>query len=103
MSDETVYVRNEEGAVHSVTREHYDHYLVQTTNAGRTYPLPGWSLITEDEARQANPQLFGEWDDRVVYTDDEVARMVARQKALDEWREGQRKPVNRSRGTKTAD
>jgi hypothetical protein len=81
MSD-TVYVRNEEGAVHSVTREHYEKYLVQRTNAGRTFPLPGWTEITEAEAKKNHPQLFGKPDPTIVYTDEELIRAAQRAETL---------------------
>jgi hypothetical protein len=96
--NETVYVRNERGAVHSVTRAHYEHYLTQQSqDTGKHYPLPGWALITEKEAREANPQLFGEWDDRIVFTDDEIARAVQREEAIKKFRRG--RGIQRSRGT----
>jgi hypothetical protein len=99
---ETVYVKNELGMVHSVTRAHYEHYLTQQSqDTGKRYPLPGWALVTEKEAREANPQLFGEWDDRIVFTDDEIARAVQREEAIKKFRRGQ--GVARSRGTKPAD
>lgn len=101
MSDpnETVYVRNERGAVHSVTRYHYEHYLTQQSNdTGKHYPLPGWSLVDEDEARKANPQLFGEWDDQIVFTDDELARQALREEAIQKLRNS--RGTSRSRGTK---
>jgi hypothetical protein len=83
---ETVYVRNEDGAVHSVTREHYLEYLVTRTNAGRTFPLPGWSIVTETEAKKSNPQLFGKPDPTIVFTDEELIRHHSRQKLLAELR-----------------
>jgi hypothetical protein len=84
--DEVVYVTNEEGAVHSVTREHYLEYLVTRTNAGRVFPLPGWKIITEAEAKKTNPQLFGKPDPRIVFTDEELIRHHNRQKLLAELR-----------------
>jgi hypothetical protein len=100
MSDplETVYVRNERGAVHSCTRAHYEHYLTQQSqDTGKHYPLPGWELIDEAEARKANPQLFGEWDDRIVFTDDEIVRQLQREEAIKKFRRS--RGTARSRGT----
>lgn len=88
MSDEgTVYVKNERGAVQSVTRDHYEHYLTQrSTDTGKDYPLPGWEKITEAEAKKANPQLFGKPDPNIVFTDEELIRHYNRQKLLAELR-----------------
>jgi hypothetical protein len=83
---DTVYVRNEEGGIHSVTQEHYDKYLTQTTNAGNTYILPGWEVIKEAEAKKAHPQLFGEPDPAIYLSDDELVKALARKKALAELR-----------------
>jgi hypothetical protein len=82
----TVYVKNEEGAVQSVTQEHFDKYLTTTTNAGRTFILPGWEIIKEAEAKKAHPQLFGEPDPDVYLSDDELVKALARKKALAELR-----------------
>jgi hypothetical protein len=80
----TIYVRNEEGGVHSVDQEHYDKYLTQTTNAGNTYILPGWEVIKEADAKKANPQLFGEPDPQVYLSDDELIKAAQRKKLLAE-------------------
>ena len=85
MSD-TIYVRNEEGGVHSVDQEHYDKYLTQTTNAGNTYILPGWEVIKEADAKKAHPQLFGETDPQVYLSDDELVKAAQRKKLLAELR-----------------
>jgi hypothetical protein len=79
-----VYIRNEMGGVQSVTEEHYARYLTTRTNDGGTYPIPGVSILTEDEAREANPQLFGHLDPKVIFTDDELARQLTRKKQLRE-------------------
>lgn len=62
----TTYVRNAFGVVHSVTDEDYEKYLTQRGDNGELYPLPGWSVIKEAEARKASPQLFGAPDPNVV-------------------------------------
>lgn len=80
----TVYIRNEKGGVQSVTDEHYAKHLTVRTNEGGVYPLPGVTVITEDDARTAHPQLFGEADPQVVFTDDELARVLTRKKQLRE-------------------
>lgn len=82
--DEAVYIKNERGAVHSVTRSHYDLYLTQTSpDTGKTYPLPGWAVITEEEARELNPQLFGVADPRITYTSKELKEMYEQKKMYD--------------------
>ena len=83
---ETIYVRNEEGGIHSVDQEHYDKYLTTRTNAGNTYILPGWAVISKEEAKAAHPQLFGEPDPAVYLSDDELVKALARKKALAELR-----------------
>jgi hypothetical protein len=83
---DTIYLRNEEGGVHSVDQEHYDKYLTTTTNAGNTYILPGWEVISEAAAKKAHPQLFGEPDPQVYLSDDELVKALARKKALAELR-----------------
>lgn len=80
----TVYIRNEKGGVQSVTDEHYAKHLTTRTNDGGTFPVPGITVITEDEAREAHPQLFGAQDPQVVFTDDELARQLTRKKQLRE-------------------
>jgi hypothetical protein len=80
----TIYVRNEEGGVHSVDQEHYDKYLTQGTNAGNTYILPGWEVIKEADAKKAHPQLFGEPDPQVYLSDDELIKAAQRKKLLAE-------------------
>lgn len=82
----TKYVRNEEGGVHSVTDEHFEKVLHTTTKAGNTFLLPGWTEITEAEAKKAHPQLFGVPDPNVYLSDEEAARAATREKALRELR-----------------
>lgn len=77
----TKYVKNEEGAVHSVTDEHFDKVLHETTAAGRSFLLPGWSEVSEKEARKAHPQLFGKPDPAIVYTSKELKEVRERR----EW------------------
>lgn len=80
----TVYIRNEKGGVQSVTDEHYAKFLTVHTNEGGTFPLPGVTVLDEEQAREANPQLFGALDPQVVFTDDELARQLNRKKQLRE-------------------
>lgn len=80
----TKYVRNEEGGVHSVSEEHFENVLHETTAAGRSYLLPGWEEISEAEARESHPQLFGVPDPQITFTDDELAREASRQRMLGE-------------------
>ncbi|MCU1598537.1 MAG: hypothetical protein JWQ47_2276 [Glaciihabitans sp.] len=80
----TRYVKNEEGGIHSVTDEHFENVLHETTAAGNTFILPGWSEISEAEARKAHPQLFGRPDPSVTYTVDELHQQVERKQMLDE-------------------
>lgn len=80
----TVYIRNEKGGVQSVSDEHYGKFLTTRTNEGGVFPLPGVTVITEEEARDAHPQLFGAADPQVVFTDDELARVLTRKKQLRE-------------------
>lgn len=82
--DETVYVKNEHGAVHSCTRAHYAEYLTQRTNAGGVYPLPGWKVLTEAEARKEAPTMFGAPDPNIILNDSEVHRELMRAKELAE-------------------
>jgi hypothetical protein len=61
-----IYIRNAFGVVHSVDEYTYGEYLTQRADNGQVYPLPGWAVISEDEARAAHPQLFGAPDPNVV-------------------------------------
>lgn len=80
----TRYIKNEEGGVTSVDDAHFDTYLTQTSNAGKTYLRPGFSEIKESEARKLNPQLFGTPDPQITLTDDELVRAATRKKLLAE-------------------
>ncbi|MET4702773.1 hypothetical protein [Frigoribacterium sp. UYMn621] len=80
----TKYVKNEEGGIHSVTDEHFETVLHETTAAGRSFLLPGWSEISEADAREGHPQLFGKEDLQVSYTTDELHRALERKRMLDE-------------------
>lgn len=73
------YVRNEEGAVHSVTDEHFEDVLHETTDSGRRYLLHGWTEISEAEARASHPQLFGKPDPTITYTSKELKEVRDRQ------------------------
>ena len=63
MSD-TVYFKNRAGGVHSCTREHWNQYLTEWIEGVR-YPKIGFTEISEDEAREEHPQLFGARDPEV--------------------------------------
>lgn len=71
-----LWVRNENGGVHDVTREFADLNLYETTNSGNRFLLPGWSFISEDEAHAGNPQLFGVPDPTITYTEVELRAQV---------------------------
>jgi hypothetical protein len=62
-----LYVKNENGGIHDVTREFADRNLYETTNSGNRFLLPGWSIITEAEAKKGNPQLFGVQDPGITF------------------------------------
>lgn len=68
----TKYVKNEAGAVHSVTDEHFDNVLHETTESGNKYLLHGWTEIKPAEAKKLAPQLFGVPDPRIVMTSKEL-------------------------------
>lgn len=80
----TRYIKNERGAVHSVDDEHFDTYLTTRTNDGGRFTIPGVTEITEDEARELNPQLFGAPDPQISFTDDELGTQIQRKRMLDE-------------------
>lgn len=73
-----VYVRNAFGVVHSATEADYEKYLTQRSDNGQLYPLPGWTVLTEAEAREASPQLFGAPDPNVVPNLEEMKLMRER-------------------------
>lgn len=58
------YVKNELGAIHEVTPEHFDGLHTVTPNGTKVLPA-GWSEATEAQARKAHPQLFGAPDPNV--------------------------------------
>jgi hypothetical protein len=80
----TKYVRNEEGGIHSVTDEHFENVLQELSEGGRPYLKQGWTEVTEQEARNAHPHLFGKADPRVTYTPAELTAAVDRKRMLDE-------------------
>ena len=77
---DVVYIKNEKGGIQSVTQDHYERYLTTRGVDGGVFPLPGVTVITEAQARKANPQLFGAHDPQVVFTDEELARKLKRQR-----------------------
>lgn len=77
----TKYIKNEEGAVHSVTDEHFENVLHETSEGGRRYLKYGWSEIKLSEAKKLAPQLFGKPDPSITYTSKELKEVRDRQ----EW------------------
>lgn len=77
----TKYVKNELGAVHSVTDEHFENVLHETTPSGGKYLLHGWAEIKLAEAKKLAPELFGKPDAAIVYTSKELKEVRDRQ----EW------------------
>lgn len=68
----TKYVQNEAGGVQSVTDEHFENVLHETTPSGGKYLLHGWKELKPAEAKKLAPQLFGTPDPRVVMTSKEI-------------------------------
>ncbi len=79
------YIRNEHGSIHSVEDDHYDEYLTTTTPSGNVFLKPGFTEVTEDDARSENPQLFGEHDPAIVYTAGEMAERRQREQLIAEF------------------
>lgn len=75
----TKYVKNELGVIHSVTDDHFDTVLHETTDSGGKYLLHGWSEVKEAEAKKEAPHLFGKPDPAVVYTSKELKEVRDRQ------------------------
>ncbi len=68
------YLRHKDGAVNSVTDADFEeNYLIGADGfkgAGHPGPKildPDWTEITEDEAREAHPPLFGAVDPAVAF------------------------------------
>lgn len=83
----SVYIENEKGGVQSVTQEHYDTYLTTRGVDGGVFPLPGIKVLTEKQAREKHPQLFGHADPQITFTPAEMVAQHAYQKQLAEFRE----------------
>lgn len=96
----TVYIKHAgNGAVHSVTEEHYNTYLTEPSKIdGQRYPLPGITVIDEKEAEELHPQLFGAWDPQVVFTPAELVAQHDYQKQLSEFQTDHE--ANRTRARK---
>lgn len=78
------YVENENGGVHSVTTDHLQTYLqTEPSPAGKRYLLPGWSELTEKQARAKHPQLFGAPDPSIRLNAKERAEAEAQQEYVD--------------------
>ncbi|MDP5226632.1 MULTISPECIES: hypothetical protein [Arthrobacter] len=84
MSD-TVYYKHPGGTVGSCTRDHWNERLTEWED-GTQYPKHGYAEITEDEARELNPQLFGARDPDV----DRQMTIEEQTRALDRERNEQR-------------
>lgn len=52
------YVRNELGGVHQVSLEHFENLHTVTPN-GTKVIAPGWAEVSEDDAREHDPRIFG--------------------------------------------
>lgn len=72
------YVKNDNGNVHSVDGEHFDLYCHAEGRGGRRFLKPGWSEITEAEARAEHPQLFGARDRKIIRTAKELKEIKER-------------------------
>lgn len=88
---ETVYIRNESGGIHSMTKEFLEETIKEdsigrtgATAQGPKYLPRGWEEISEQEAREGHPQLFGKHDPQVVYTPDELKRAIEHKRLSDE-------------------
>lgn len=74
----TKYVKNEKGAVHSVTDDHFENVLHETSDSGNRYLLHGWTEIKAAEAKKLAPQLFGAPDRSIVMTSKEIKEVRER-------------------------
>ncbi|GAB6859103.1 hypothetical protein [Microbacterium xylanilyticum] len=83
----TIYIENELGAVHSVTEEHYEKFLTARGVDGGVFPLPGITVITEEQAREKHPHLFGAWDPQVTFTPEELIAQRKYQKDLADFQQ----------------
>jgi hypothetical protein len=80
----TRYIKNELGGVHTVDDEHVERFLTAYSDNGRPYLKHGITEITEEEARELHPQLFGAPDEQVTYTDNELNAQIQRKRMLDD-------------------
>lgn len=81
---DVLYVENAGHGVVACNKAHFDRYMTEKDEEGRTYTRHGYKVITEAQARKANPQLFGKLDPQITFTDDELARAATRRRTLDE-------------------
>lgn len=93
------YVKNEFGGIHAVTEAHFNGLHLITPN-GTKVLQPGWSEVTEDDARAAHPQLFGAWDPdvRLNARERKDAQALAEFDLYDD--EPEERPRRRSRAAK---
>ena len=71
----TVYLRTPLGGIHSLEKDVYEQYYTQRAEDGELYPLAGYTVLKESEARKAHPQLFGAPDPRIVPNIHEIKAM----------------------------
>ena len=81
----TKYIQNEEGGVQSVSDEHFENVLHEDSEGGRRYLKHGFRELTEAEARDRLPQLFGKADPQVVYRPDELKAQLEKQRSEAEF------------------
>lgn len=85
--NEIVYIKHHTGFVRRVTAAQYASVYSVQLGAGpdaTRVPAPGWEVVDEDAARQANPQMFGTVDPRVEVnrTKAERAELKEREQAV---------------------
>lgn len=79
---EVKYVRNELGGVHQVSLEHFEALHTKTPN-GTKVIAPGWAEVTEDQAREHDPRIFGAPDPDVRLNAKELRDQEAMDEALE--------------------
>lgn len=78
------YIRNALGTVHAADDAHLEKILGKPGETGIRVLPAGWSEITEQEAKEARPQLFGAADPTIKLTDEELIRALDREEKLAE-------------------
>lgn len=84
-----VYIRNRNGGIQSVEEDFLEDRIKEDAEGrvGPAFPGPkylphGWTEITEEEAREELPILFGAHDERVQHNSRELKEMVEREEFL---------------------